>query len=534
MYLVCAEKMRQMDMATIQSFGIPGRVLMENAGRGATQWLLERFPDALSMRIAVMAGRGNNGGDGFVMGRYLAGKGADVTVYLLANEDRVSGDAAANLALLHSVGVPVVSVPDEESFAKNKVSISHRQLIIDAILGTGLRSDVKGLYEKAIRFINSLGRPVFSVDIPSGVDSDTGQPRGVCVKAAATATFGFAKVGHVLFPGASFTGDLRIIDIGIPDFIANEVAPKSRLLTQSMVSGYIRPRQPDMHKGRAGHLLVVGCSQGKTGAGVMASVAAMRTGAGLVTLAVPAGVNGSVESMAPEVMTLPAGKPGSTRFDETAEEHVLANLEGKKAVAIGPGMGTGPAAGKLLRTVIENSRIPVIIDADGLNCLARDHELASRLNDRIVLTPHPGEMSRLCKMAVDRIQADRAGCAKNFATEHKAHLVLKGAGTVVAHPDGSVFINRTGNPGMASGGMGDVLTGVIAGLVCQGYPCDIACRLGVFLHGRAADIVGMKKGEVGILASEVAAALPEAISTLSGNNHDGDACRFRDPYEVCL
>lgn len=526
MYLVCADEMRQMDRTTIESFGLPGRVLMENAGRGATGWLLQKFPDALEKRIAVIAGRGNNGGDGFVMARYLAQKGADVTVFLLAEESKVSGDAAANLKLLSELNVPVVCLPDEKTFARKKTALSHQHLFIDAILGTGLRFDVKGLFAKAIDFMNQSGRPVFAVDIASGLDSDTGQPRGVCVKASATATFGFAKAGHVLFPGAAFTGDLAVVDIGIPPFVAAEADPKQHLLTPAMAAGYLRPRRPDAHKGRAGHLLVAAGSLGKTGAAVMAATGAMRAGAGLVTLAVPAGINAIIEPMVAEVMTAPVGEAECPMFDESCIGPILGLSAGKKAVAVGPGIGTGTAAKKLVRALIEKTDLPVVIDADGLTCLAEDPDVLSYGQKRLVLTPHPGEMARLCRMSVEQVQADRIRCAQTFAQTHKVHLVLKGAGTVVAHPDGAVFVNRTGNPGMASGGMGDVLTGVIAGLVCQGYEIEIAARLGVFLHGLAADIVAEQSGEVGLLASDVTSALPPAIQTLLSNPHDCCAHRF--------
>ncbi|MDY6830408.1 MAG: NAD(P)H-hydrate dehydratase [Thermodesulfobacteriota bacterium] len=526
MYLACAEEMRQMDRTTIESFGIPGRVLMENAGRGATGWLLETLPDTLERRIAVIAGRGNNGGDGFVMARYLAQRGAEVTVFLLAEESKVSGDAKANLDLLSALNVPVICIPDEKSFARKKTTLSHRHLFIDALLGTGLKFEVKGLFAKAIDFMNRSGRPVFAVDMPSGLDSDTGQPRGACVKATATATFGFAKPGQVLFPGAAFTGKLGVVDIGIPPFVADEADSRRWLLTPAIAAGYLRPRMPDAHKGSAGHLLAVAGSAGKTGAAAMVGIAAMRSGAGLVTLAVPAGINAIVESLATEVMTLPVGNTGCRMFDETCMDSILEQTTGKKALAIGPGMGTGPAAESMLRGLIEKTGLPMVIDADGLTCLADDPGMLSFVRNRAVLTPHPGEMGRLCGTTADQVQNDRIRCARDFARTHQIHLVLKGAGTVIAHPDGTVFVNRTGNPGMASGGMGDVLTGVIAGLVCQGYDIGIAARLGVFLHGLAGDIAAESGGKTGLLASDVSSTLPRALQTLESKDHD----RFVDCF----
>ncbi|MFZ5563146.1 MAG: NAD(P)H-hydrate dehydratase, partial [Thermodesulfobacteriota bacterium] len=338
--------------------------------------------------------------------------------------------------------------------------------------------------------------------------------------------------GHVLFPGAAFTGDLAVVDIGIPPFVAAEADPRQYLLTPAIAAGYLQPRAPDAHKGNTGHLLVAAGSVGKTGAAVMAGVGAMRAGAGLVTLAVPAGVNAVIEPMAAEVMTSPVGEAGCLLFDESCIGPVISLSAGKKAVAVGPGIGTGPAAKQLVRGLIEKTGLPMVIDADGLTCLADDLSVLSAGKDRLVLTPHPGEMARLCRVSVEQVQADRIRCAQTFARTHQVHLVLKGAGTVIAHPDGTVFVNRTGNPGMASGGMGDVLTGVISGLICQGYEPGIAARLGVFLHGLAGDIVADTAGEIGLMATDVAAALPLAVQTLLSDPHDCLADRFPTALEL--
>ncbi|MEW6080152.1 MAG: NAD(P)H-hydrate dehydratase [Thermodesulfobacteriota bacterium] len=513
MLLVSAEEMREMDRQTIDSYGLPGRVLMEVAGRGAVRWLLECFPEVLEMKIAVLAGRGNNGGDGFVMARHLHHLGGRVTVFLLTEADRISGDAAANLALARASEVPVIGLPDEAAFAAHRSALAHQELFIDAILGTGLQSEVKGFFKTVIDYLNGSGKPVFAVDIPSGLNADTGHPCGVCVRADATATFGFAKTGLVLYPGADFAGDLSVVDIGIPPFIADRVAPDKRLLTENMVSGYVMPRPSDTHKGITGHLLAAAGSCGKTGAAKMTALSALRAGAGLVTLAVPAGVHAMTAAGLTEVMTLPAGKPDCQFFDQSCLDLIMTALEGKFCLALGPGIGTDPATADMVRELVRTAHCPQVIDADGLNCLAGHLDILKARSGRIVLTPHPGEMARLTGLTAREVQRDRITCARSLAEQFGVYVVLKGAGTVIAHPDGKIYINRTGNPGMAAGGMGDVLTGLIAGFICQGYDIGQAAHLGVYLHGAAADRLAEKRGP-GYLASEVMAEIPEAMAAL--------------------
>ncbi|MDH3721260.1 MAG: NAD(P)H-hydrate dehydratase [Desulfobacteraceae bacterium] len=515
MYLVTANEMQQMDGSTIESFGLPGRILMENAGRGATQFFLEQFEDAENKKIGVIAGRGNNGGDGFVIARYLAQKGISVTVYLLSERQKVSGDAAANLELLPPLKVPVIEMPDAESFLAYETAMRHEAIWIDAILGTGLRSDVKGFFRNVIDFINQSNKPVFSVDIPSGLNSDTGQPCGTCVRADATATFAFAKTGHYLFPGADYTGNLKIIDIGVPPYIANDVAPLQYLLTPELIRTVFYPRPSDAHKGHTGHLLVIAGSPGKTGAAAMTATSAMRAGAGLVTLGIPVGLNPVLEAQVVEAMTDPLPETIKGILGEASFNRIMDLLSDKKCLAIGPGIGTAPETKMLFKNLLQENTKPVVIDADGLNILADHTEILKDLDTPVVLTPHPGEMARLIRTTTADVQKDRIKCARDFAEKFNIHVVLKGAGTVVAHPDGRVFINPTGNPGMASGGMGDVLTGVIAGFIAQGHSPELAAHAGVYLHGATADSLVKNKGPFGYLATDVMNTLPEAIKKLA-------------------
>lgn len=518
MYLVTASEMREMDRRTIESFGLPGRVLMENAGRGATQFLLEQFEGLENKKIGIVAGRGNNGGDGFVIARYLAQKGFHVTVFLLSQSSKVKGDAAANLELLSPLGIPVIEMADQNSFEAHKTAMRHHDIWVDAILGTGLQSDIKGFFNKIIDFINHSKKPVFAVDIPSGLNSDTGQPCGTCIRAHATATFAFAKTGHILFPGAGYTGTLEIIDIGIPPYIAEEVQPLQYLLTPDLIRSILRDRAPDAHKGDTGHLFVIAGSPGKTGAASMTAISAMRAGAGLVTLGIPASLNSILESQVVEAMTYPLPETVDNTLGEASFDTIMDLLSDKKCLALGPGLGTTVETKTLVHRIIKESNKPIVIDADGLNCLVGHTEILRDLSVPIILTPHPGEMARLIDTTAGDIQKNRIYFARKFSEKFQVHLVLKGAGTVIAHPDGKVFINPTGNSGMASGGMGDVLTGIIAGFIAQGYTPETASHLGVYLHGAVADALAESIGPYGFLATEVMNAIPKEMNKLANRS----------------
>lgn len=526
MYILTADEMREMDAQTIETFGLPGRVLMENAGRGAVRAIFDTWPEIYSRRVAVMAGKGNNGGDGFVIARYLAQHGVDAAVYLLASRDRLRGDAAANFKHLETLGIPVTEMPDDLTFSRYKEEIAGCHLIVDAILGTGLDSEVKGFFRDVIDFINQVSAPVFCVDIASGLHTETGQPCGTCVKADATATFAFAKLGHMLLPGARYTGKLFIIDIGIPAHIVREANPRHQLLTSGWIRSRLPVRDQQSHKGQTGHVLVAGGSTGKSGAAVMTATAAMRAGAGLVTLAIPESLNTIAETRGLETMTRPLPEARGGILGKDNLEPIVSMLSDKACMALGPGMGTADTTRELVCALIEKSPVPVVVDADGLNNLAGCPGVLKNKRAEIILTPHPGEMARLTETSTSEIQADRISAARNFAETHGVHLVLKGARTVIAHPDGRVFVNPTGNPGMASGGMGDVLTGMIAGFTAQGVAADAACHLGVYLHGAAADLVAKKRGPVGYMAGDVMDHLPETFGAI-------DSGAFTDVAHDC-
>lgn len=519
MFLVTASQMQDMDKQTMESFGIPGLVLMENAGRGCVDILMEKFKDIRKKKIAVMAGRGNNGGDGFVIARYLMERGIHVTCFLLALKDKVKGDAKTNMDLVqklcdmsdHSNGSSIIEIPDAESFLKQKTSILHNDIFIDAILGTGLNSDVRGFFKDAIELINSSDRPVFSVDIPSGLNSDTGQPMGIAVKADATGTFAFAKSGHILYPGNTYTGDLDVVDIGIPGFIARDKGLALSLMEKNEIAALFKPRNFNSHKGSYGHLLVIAGSPGKTGAAALCANAAMRSGTGLVTLGLAKSLNKSIEPLVIEPMTHPLPEKEKGFLSDNCFDEIQKLLKGKQALALGPGLGTNKGTKKLVKKLIEKSKVPLILDADALNCIADNPGILKKKKVPAIITPHPGEMARLCGMTTMDIQADRIKIAKKFAKDHDVILILKGAGTVVSFPDGRSFICPTGNPGMASGGMGDVLTGMIAGFCAQGFSPENASLAGVYIHGMCADILAKETGAFGFIASDIIQIIPKTI-----------------------
>jgi NAD(P)H-hydrate epimerase len=386
------------------------------------------------------------------------------------------------------------------------------------MLGTGLNSDVSDVYREAIRIINTSGRPVLAVDIPSGIHGSTGRVLGDAVHASVTVSFALAKLGHVLFPGAEYSGRLIIADIGIPPQVL-ETAPGYDLIDRALIHPMLRRRERQAHKGSFGHCLIIAGSSGKTGAAALSANSAVRTGSGLVTLAVAESLHGILETKTTEVMTVPLPDSNSGYLTGSGFPTIEKQLVEKDALALGPGLGRNPGTTALVQMIIESVPLPMVIDADGLNALADDISVLRRKkSSSIILTPHPGEMARLMSTSVKEIEMDRIQAAVEFARNFGVYLVLKGARTIVASPTGMAAINGSGNPGMASGGMGDVLTGIIVSLLGQRYSAWDSCRLGVFIHGYAADLVAEEKGEIGICATDVQEMLPYAYNKLIRTN----------------
>jgi hydroxyethylthiazole kinase-like uncharacterized protein yjeF len=509
MKLVTASEMRELDRRAIQDVGIPSLVLMENAGRTTYQILRQEFP-ALRGEVAVVAGRGNNGGDGFVVARYLANAGLPVVVFLLGERDRVSGDARVNLDILAQLGVTVIEVLTDADLNPAVQRLAKAGLIVDALLGTGLNSPVQGLLATLIEHLKQLPTPVLAVDMPTGLSADTGAVLGVALKADVTVTFGWPKLGQLVPPGRGYVGRLWQVDIGIPPSLARE-APLE-LTEAPNLRELLPPRPFGSNKGTFGHLLVLAGSEGKTGAAALASEAALRAGAGLVTLGIPASLNDILEVKLTEVMTLPLPEVmGARALGKPALGPIQDFLGEKFTLALGPGLGTHPETRELVCRLAHELPHAMVIDADGVNNLARDPACLEGAAGPRILTPHPGEMARLLGLSVAEVQARRLDLARQTAARFGITLVLKGAQTLVAAADGRVSLNPTGNPALASGGTGDVLTGLLGGFLAQGLTAWDAARLGVYLHGLAADYFVSRRGPRGMIAGDLLTVFPDVL-----------------------
>ena len=500
MLVVTAKEMRELDRFTIEECGVPSLTLMERAGQGVFKALVERYPKAVKKGVLVVAGRGNNGGDGLVVARHLKKKRIPCEVILLGRRENLSPDSGTNLrAYLNAKGK--INEGEETALSLLTKKIKDYGVLVDAIFGTGLSKPVRGVHGEVIEAMNASGLPIVAVDLPSGLDTDRGVPLGVAVQAETTVTFGYPKLGQVVHPGLSYVGELAVVDIGIDSKAVSTVAPRRELLEEQDVGWLVPAREPDTHKGTFGHLLVVAGSRGKTGAAILACRAAMRVGTGLVSLAAPRSLNDIFASALVESMTEPLGGPSEDELEAPSDQTWARLLDRKAALLFGPGIGLKDGARGALRWLLRNLEIPWVIDADGLTHLAEETGRLRTAKRPPTLTPHPGEMARLMGTDTATVNRDRVGSAYSFAKEHHCHVVLKGSRTVIATADGKVYINPTGNAGMASGGMGDVLAGILAGMLAQGLGEEEALKLGVFLHGW-------------IIASDVVDGLPQGIKQL--------------------
>jgi hydroxyethylthiazole kinase-like uncharacterized protein yjeF len=515
MRLVKAFEMQEMDRLTIEEIGIPGVVLMENAARGASRVFLAHFAPPPDSRVLILCGRGNNGGDGYVMARVLSQAGLKVTVLVLAEFNKIAGDALVNLQIIRRMGLDILEATSEEQWKRQRRLLKDCDFIIDGLLGTGLNSSVRGFYARVIDDLNRARKPVTAIDVPSGLNSDTGQVMGVAVQADLTITFGYPKIGQLVFPGAGLVGRLVRIDIGIPDAVTERIPSRYRLIEAGDFRDLLASEKQDIHKGHRGHLLVLAGSTGKTGAATLTSLGALRAGAGLVTLGIPKSLNPILENKLTEAMTFPLPETAEFSLSLEAEKEIFGLMEGKTAVAIGPGLSTHGETSSLVRRIVAKCPLPMVIDADGLNALSSDPAVLAKCRGRAILTPHPGEMARLAGISNAEVQADRIGVAEAFVQKHGCCLVLKGARTVVAEPEGQIYLNPTGNPALSSGGSGDVLTGLIAGFLARGWPLSKAGAAGVYLHGLAADRLSEDMGPSGILAGELLDVIPELAFSLA-------------------
>lgn len=516
MIVTTAAEMRRIDALAIERFGVPSEVLMERAGVGAAEALLARFPHVRKAGVVVLAGKGNNGGDGFVVARALKRRRVRCEVILAAARGDVRPPARAKLLAWQRAGGKTTTIAAGDLGPLQR-ALAKAGCVVDALFGTGLTGEIGGLAAEAITLVNASGVPTVALDVPSGLDSDRGVPLGVAIEAELTVAFAAPKIGTVIHPGVRYAGELAVVDIGIPDAAFEEVAPAAEAVLAADAAALLRPRAPEAHKGTNGHVVIVAGGRGKSGAVVLASRAAARAGAGLVTAGVPAAEQPAVAARLLEEMTAALPDDGDGGFAFPSPDAYAALLDGKSAVVTGPGIGVSAARQALVQWLVAHATLPMVVDADALNCLAAAPPPGAWGGpDRPrILTPHPGEMARLTGLDTAQVQADRIAVARRFAAARGVIVVLKGARTVVAEPDGRVAINCSGNPGLASGGTGDALAGILGGLLAQGYPPADAARLGVFLHGFAADRVAARRGMIGLLASDVIEELPAATAALA-------------------
>jgi NAD(P)H-hydrate epimerase len=507
--------MREADQRTINDIGIPGIVLMENAGRQIVSAMEAHIDGLRDGTVAVLAGRGNNGGDGFVVARTLAQRNIEPTVFLFGRVSDVTGDARTNLNILGQLGISVVEIADSQAWELHSGEALGADVIVDAIFGTGLHDPLTGLLETVAGDVNGSGKPVVAVDLPSGLNADSPEPPGPFIEATMTVTLAAPKLPLVLPPAEAGAGDLVIADIGIPhDVIDNLEGPKLALLTREDMRLLLEPRAQDSHKGDYGRVLIVAGSVGKTGAAFLAAMSALRSGAGLVTIATPRSCVPILAAMAPEFMTLPLDETPEGTVDFSAIEDVLAFPA--DVIAAGPGLGTGPGTTAFVHALVDRSATTLVLDADALNAFADDPDrLAGKEGVDIIVTPHPGEMARLIGLSTDDVQRSRLELARDFAASHRVTVILKGHRTIIAAPDGSTYINLTGNPGMATAGTGDVLTGMVAAWAAQLLDAEAASQLAVYLHGLAGDLAEAEDSDVSLVASDVIARLGDAMAELT-------------------
>ena len=532
--VVTAKEMQKIDRITIDRYGIPGTVLMERAGLGVVRRINEIYFQGARQetqnrgrKVIVLCGGGNNGGDGFVIARVLHNQGREVEVYVTVRPATLKGDAKINYDAARKFGVTIH--PVKNYLTRYSSRSKSNCLIVDALLGTGLSREVRPPITDVIGNVNKMRAPVVSVDIPSGISSDTGRIMGCAVKAQCTVTFGLLKRGHLLYPGAEYTGKLFIEEIGFPLSLLESEKIRINVLQKEDIVSLLPERRKYSHKGTYGHVLIVAGSKGKTGAALMAAKACLRSGAGLVTIGIPDTIVNSFQSRVTEEMILPLPDNGNGTLSHTAADEISTFIKKRANVlAIGPGLSVDREISGLVSLLIKESRVPMVIDADGLNAIADKPDVLKKRRAPTILTPHPGEMARLLwsvegrrkkaevmdgRSMREEIERDRINIALAFARKMKSFLVLKGVPTITATPEGKTFINSTGNPGMATAGTGDVLTGMISAFLAQGLTPQDASIMGAYLHGYIGDIVAEKMSQQSLIASDIINAIPKVFKS---------------------
>jgi NAD(P)H-hydrate epimerase len=520
MKIATISEMRSMDRTAVETYGIPELMLMENAGIAAWSVLLQETGRPRGRRFVVLCGSGNNGGDGFVVARKLHAAGARVTVALAGAREKISGISATNLGILDRCGVPMETVSSVDAI---RSALSHCDVIVDALLGTGISSEVRGVYRELIEAVNAVATPVLSLDIPSGVHGDTGQIMGSAVKAEWTVTFGLPKIGNLLYPGAAFGGRLFLSTISFPPRLSDDES----LQTAVNRTEPLPPRDPDGHKGSFGDALFVAGASGYFGAPCFSALAMLKAGGGYARLAAPASIVPFLAPRAPEAVFVPQRETGEGSI-AAANRVELLSLAGRcDLTVVGPGLSLHPETARLVRELTAAVNGPLLLDGDGITAVSRDPDCLRERTAPSVLTPHPGEMSRLTGRSVEEIVSDRVAAVRNAARDLGAVIVLKGGRSLVGYPDGRVLVNLSGNDGMATAGSGDVLTGVVAAMVGLGLPLDAAVAKAVFLHGVAGDLAAASRGADGMTAVDILEHLPAALAA----DRSGFDERMRRRYE---
>lgn len=532
MYLVTPKEMRKIDNRAIEEFGIPGIVLMENAAIETIKVIENEYMALLKKgKVLVLVGSGNNGGDGLAVARHLRLKGVEVEVLLFFKEDELTGDAKLNLDIYKKLGGSITFIDNDSLAHEIQINLLDERLgqavlIVDSIFGTGLSRDIQGIIYRAIEKVNKSDVPVIAVDIPSGINGSDGRVMGVGIKAHHTVTFGYGKRGHLLYPGREYVGKLHVSPISLPLDSAKSIGVKAFTINDREIASRLRERPRDGHKGTFGKVGVIAGSIGMAGAACLTSMAALRGGAGLVTLGCPKSLNYIFQNKMTEVMTFPLEDEGKGYLTKESIPSIPNLLKDKDVLAIGPGLGTKYEGFEILRYILSEFDISIIMDADALNHISRDKKLLSGYRGSIVITPHPGEMSRLTGKSLQDIALSPIDTALSFAQETGVIVLLKGATSVVAHPDGRIYLNPSGNSGMGTGGSGDILTGLVAALIAQGYSPYDGAVYGCYIHGRAGDYVKDKLGETGMIASDVLNELPmvfkDIYSLKSNYSHPGE------------
>lgn len=520
MKLVTVEQMRSIDAVASQDFGISGLILMENAGRAVADSIVNYLgDDVVSSRILVFAGKGNNGGEGFVVARHLVNRGADVKVFLVSPREEIHGDALVNLEILENLGISI-TILGSRDVQRIKVSLLYADLVVDAVFGTGFKRKAEGITAWVIEAINSCGKPVIAVDLPSGLEADTGRVQGPCIRASLTCTLGLPKLGFFLYPGVDFCGEIQVMDISLPRTLTNRESLFYNLIDAEFCSLMFPPRERESHKGTFGQVFVAGGSTGMTGAIALTAEAALKSGAGLVKACIPASLNGVMENKLTEAITVPLPENENQVLGPDAASVLVREAGEDGVIAIGPGLSTDTGTEKFIAEVFAKTESALVVDADGLNAAAKNPDIFLELKVPAVITPHPGEMARLLGISSQEVQQDRIGVAGEFASRYSVVVVLKGANSIVAAPGGKIYVNTTGNPGMATAGSGDVLTGIIASFMAQGLSPVKAAVAGVYIHGAAGDALTESVGERGMVAGDILRQIPQTIAKLEKMNFE--------------